>query len=198
MRRRSAHLLRRLSRGDAVAFVALGVLAVGVVVTGRIERAHLLPRAAVQTSTMLTDLDIPGRLPDVQLTDGMGEPKTATLLARIHRRRAVVSFYAPWCEPCQHELPALHDAVGKRADVVVVVSADEDLEACRRRISNLGLEHIGFVVDTTGELARAGHVTALPTAFVVTRTGAVLARSRGYSTFDLWRLARAADPGADE
>ena len=189
-----AYLLRRLSRGDALAFAAMTALAIAVVVTGRIERSHLRPRAALEATAMITDLDVPRRLPNVALTDGFGEPRSIPLWQRVHRPRAVVTFYAPWCGPCQRELPALHRTLGEHADILVVVSADEDLEECKRKLANLGLEELGFLVDTTGELTRAASVTALPTAFAITPTGAVLGRSRGFSYYDLARLSHLVAP----
>ncbi|HVJ89074.1 MAG TPA: TlpA disulfide reductase family protein, partial [Labilithrix sp.] len=102
--------------------------------------------------------------------------------------RAAVAFYAPWCGPCQEELPALSRMIGPSAELFVVVSADEDLEHTRRQLANIGLSHLGLFVDTTGALAREGRVTALPTSFAISKRGIVLARAKGYSFDGLYRL----------
>ncbi|HEX4621414.1 MAG TPA: TlpA disulfide reductase family protein, partial [Myxococcaceae bacterium] len=120
----------------------------------------------------------------------------ARLLDLLRKRRTAVAFYASWCGPCQKELPQLIDKVGKHGDVVVVVGQDEDLEATRRALANLDLAEHGFFVDASGELQREARVRALPTTFLVTRTGAVLYRMVGNSFMGLFRLEQRL--GADQ
>jgi thiol-disulfide isomerase/thioredoxin len=146
----------------------------------------------VQESELFDDLDVPARLPNASVADQNGQ--IAPLWDRFTRPRSAVGFYAAWCGPCQKELPQLARQIGDRADVVIVVSADEDLEHTRRQLANLGLSKLGFVVDVTGQLTRDAHVSALPTTFLVTRQGGVIMRTRGYSMMALMRLVRKAAP----
>lgn len=180
--------LRRARARDLVALAVIACLAIGTIVSGRRAHGSLRPRAAVGASRLLSDLDAPTRLPDAPLEDPAGDVRS--LWARIGDRRAVVAFYAPWCEPCQRELPALVKAVGRNADVLVVVSKDEDRDECARKLANLGLASLGMLVDVTGALQREGRVTALPTTFVVNRGGGVVMRLRGYSPMGLYRLKK--------
>jgi thiol-disulfide isomerase/thioredoxin len=181
------------SGADLVTLAALVALATITVVCGRRAHDTLAPRAAVAHARLLDDLELPIRLPNVNVTDSAGHHEP--LLDRMRKSKAVVAFYAPWCGPCQKELPYLSRFLGLHVDLFVVVSADEDIEATRRQLSNLGLTDLSFFVDETRELTRQGHVTALPTTFLVTRQGAVLARTRGYSLSELFLLKRRVAPG---
>jgi thiol-disulfide isomerase/thioredoxin len=183
-----ARLLRRASGRDVAALSLIVALAVVTIVCGRMARLRLEPRSALEAARMLDELELPARLPDAPLADPEGS--TATLLERIHEGRAIVAFYAPWCGPCQKELPLVAAAVKDDAQLIVVVSADEDLEATRRQLANIGLAATGFTVDITGQLSREGRVTALPTTFLVNRHGGVLARGTGFSQLALAQLRR--------
>lgn len=180
--------LRRATRSDLVAAAALVILAMLSVSIGRRARSSLAPRSAVENARVLNELELPPRLPNAPVIDASGA--TASLLDRMKNPRAVVAFYAPWCGPCQEELPELARVLGSSAEIFVVVSADEDREHTSRQLANIGLSHLGFYVDATGALARDGGVTALPTTFVITKRGQVLARSKGFSYGGLFRIAK--------
>ena len=180
--------LRRATRSDVAAVVCLSLLAALVVMTGRRAACAVQPRSAVELAGVLDDLELPSRLPNAPLKDNSG--KNVFLYDCMHGPRAVVAFYAEWCGPCQKELPQLVEQLNNRAEILVVVSADEDIEATRRALANLELARLGFLVDVSGQLQKEGRVTALPTTFLLTRTVAVLARTRGFSYMEVFRLAR--------
>jgi thiol-disulfide isomerase/thioredoxin len=184
--------LRRATRADVLALIVIAILALAAVVTGRRARQNVEPREAVTLGGLLDELDLPLRLPNAPLVDADG--KSTALLDRIRGQKAVVAFYAPWCGPCQKELPKLAEQIGDHADILVVVSADEDVESTRRALANLDLAKLGFFVDTSGQLQKEGRVTGLPTTFVVAKTGAVLARTVGFSFMELFRLTRRVVP----
>jgi len=188
-----ARRIRSVAGADLVTLVLLVTLAVIIMVCGRRARGTLAPRSAVANSQILDDLELPLRLPNAPVVDPSGH--RAPLLDRMKKPRAAVAFYAPWCGPCQKELPQLSKFLGPHVDIFVVVSADEDLEATRRQLANLGLGDLGFFVDETQQFTREGRVTALPTTFLVTRQGAVLARTKGYSMSELFLLKRRVAPG---
>ncbi len=148
--------LRRATSRDLLALATLALLAVLTVMAGRNAHLSLRPRSAAELGEYLDELELPTRLPNAALVDAAGNH--TTLFERIHGPRAVLAFYAPWCGPCQKELPHLADKVGKRAQLLVVVSADEDLEHTRRALANLDLSDLGFVVDISGELQKQGRI----------------------------------------
>jgi thiol-disulfide isomerase/thioredoxin len=184
--------LRRASRLDLAVLGSLLLLAVAAVAAGRRAHLDLRPRSAIEVGGFLDELELPTRLPNAPVMDAAGN--SSFLLSHIKAQRAAVAFYAPWCGPCQKELPKLNEKLGKHADVLVVVSADEDLDDTRRALANLELSSLGFLVDVTGQLHKEGRVKALPTTFLLTPTGAVVARTTGFSEMELFRLSRKVAP----
>ena len=189
-----ARVLRRAEGGDVLSLVVLAALALLVLGFGRYSRLGLPPRSAIENAQLLDELDQPTRLPNAPVRDDAG--RRGLLFDRMTTPRAIVAFYAPWCGPCQHELPHLAREIRPLADVLVVVSADEDVEATRRQLGNLGLSDLGFLVDESRRLEHEARVTALPTTFLVSRQGAVLDRTMGYSELELLRLKRKVDKNA--
>lgn len=183
-----ARRARRAGAADLVGVVVIALLAALTVVCGRRARMEIAPRSAGTIGGMLDELQLPNRLLDTPLADSSGA--TASLLTRIHQRRAVIAFYAPWCGPCQRELPELAELVAGKAQLIVVISADESVEETHRKLTNLGLNDVGFVIDIDNRLAHQARVTALPTTFLVTQHGRILVRASGYSFSGLYRMRR--------
>ncbi len=193
MSRWQARSLRRVTRVDAAAIALLLSLAIATVVSGRQARLGLTPRSAQQVAGMLDQLELPTRLPDAPLLDASGE--ATTLLARIHEKRAAVAFYAPWWGPRQKERPTLAAAIANDAQLLVCRLLRRTRASRTRSVNSLdlGLGTIWASMWTRpSRLFREGRVTALPTTFLITRSGSVLARGAGVSRFSIQRLHRKA------
>jgi thiol-disulfide isomerase/thioredoxin len=194
-----ARTLRRASRLDIVCVSLLVVLAALSIYVGRHANAQLSPRAASENSHLLDDLDQPTRLPNAPLRDSTTNITVPLWERTKNKPKTVIAFYAPWCEPCQKELPELKRTIEPHAEVVVVVSADEDLELTRRQLANLGLgTETRFLIDETNALAKEGRVTALPTTFLIGLQGVVLQRVRGFSSLQIYRMRRRVMPESRE
>lgn len=179
-------LFRRAGRKDWVAFTAMLACAVGVVLSGNMAARRVAPSEAKALGVMLDSLEMPRQFRDAPLQDEFGD--IAGLYERAKTKRSIIAFYAPWCGPCQKELPDLYEVALGKLDLLVVISADEDPAATRQKLDNLGMDDLGFLVDIDGELQRDGRVTALPSTFLISDDGRILERMEGYSDTHLWRI----------
>jgi cytochrome c biogenesis protein CcmG, thiol:disulfide interchange protein DsbE len=113
-----------------------------------------------------------------QLFDG-----TPARLADYAGKPVMVNFWATWCPPCRLEMPWLEAAYGQhKADglVVLAVNAGERLNAdlthqtIQRFVSDKALT-LPILLPGNPDQAQAAYgVTALPSTFMVDRSGAVV------------------------
>jgi thiol-disulfide isomerase/thioredoxin len=189
-----ARLLHRVTKADLLYAASVVALAVLAVASGRVAARHLSPEGAAAASRLLDELELPGALPNAEVTRDDGVPTRFHELTR--EPRTIVTFYAPWCGPCQEELPVLVGGTSRHPHrLVVVVGADEEPREVRRKLDNLGLRDLRYYVDTDGQVQAAGRVTGLPTTFLLGRGGRVLERVVGYSPVRLSMLVHRATDG---
>jgi thiol-disulfide isomerase/thioredoxin len=182
-----AWMLRRATALDiayCAAVLSLATLALGL---GRAAARHVSPEGARSVSSLLDELELPRALPNAPLVRDDGS--AARFWEITKAPRTIVTFYAPWCGPCQEELPILVRQTATASDrLAVVVGADEEPHEVRKKLENLGLKDLHFYVDASRQLESGGRVTALPTTFLVRRLGRVQERIVGYSGFRLQML----------
>jgi thiol-disulfide isomerase/thioredoxin len=195
-----ARTLRRATRVDIAYCAAVVALTALVLWCGRRAAAHLSPAGAQEVSRMLDELELPRTLPNALLARDDGTQ--ARLWDVAAAPRTIVTFYAPWCAPCQKEVPTLARSTAADAGrLVVVVGPDEDPAEVRKQIDNLGFKDLRFHVDARRELEVGGRVTALPTTFLIGRMGSVKDRIVGYSEFRLQMMLyrmQSAEPRAQD
>jgi cytochrome c biogenesis protein CcmG, thiol:disulfide interchange protein DsbE len=108
---------------------------------------------------------------------GPGSIKLDTYGGRV----IVVNFWASWCGPCRAETPALNRAWQRRkSHLVTFIGVDtRDAKADGRSFAHGA--HISYPVgnDGSGRAARTYGVGALPTTFVISPRGRVVARLPG-------------------
>jgi thiol-disulfide isomerase/thioredoxin len=183
-----ARTLRRFTRVDvAYCGTVVGLVALALW-SGHAAARHLSPSGAESVSRLLDDLELPSVLPNAPLVRDDGA--NTKLWDVSTAPRTLVSFYAPWCAPCQEELPMLVKSIsGKPERLMVVVGPDEEPVEVRKKLDDLGLKDLRYYVDAKRELEAGGRVTALPTTFLIGRLGRVQERIVGYSGFRLQMLA---------
>ena len=102
-------------------------------------------------------------------------------------RPSVVNFWAPWCPPCNEELPALVDLAERydgEIDFVGVSIELDDLDSVRESIERFGIRYPQFLMDEHVMTAFFGSEfeLALPSTFVFDRDGRLRRAFRGAVT----------------
>jgi thiol-disulfide isomerase/thioredoxin len=188
---------QRLKRaGGADLAYCAGVLALAALAlwSGNAAARHLSPEGAQSVSRVLDELELPPSLPNAVLTRDDDAP--TRLWELTTQPRTILAFYAPWCGPCQEELPLLVTGTAKHPErLAVVVGADEDPAEVRKQLDNLGLKDLRFYTDASRQLAAGGRVTALPTTFLLGRVGRVQERIVGKSDIRLQTMVYRATTG---
>ena len=96
----------------------------------------------------------------------------------------LVVYWATWCPPCRHEIPALnqlHEKYAARGTLILAVSQDDKLETLKNFLQNepLGRSIKYPVVYGRSYLNYFGRMGALPTMILVDREGKGVGKQEG-------------------
>jgi thiol-disulfide isomerase/thioredoxin len=122
-------------------------------------------------------------LPEVGLVTA---DDTAASMADYHGRWVVLNFWATWCAPCRHEMPALdrlQEAMPALA-VVPVATGRNAVEGIERFYAEAGVKHLPILRDPKSELARSMGVMGLPITVILNPEGQEVARLIGDAEWD--------------
>ncbi len=109
--------------------------------------------------------------------------RTGTVaLDSLRGKVVLVDFWASWCGPCRSSFPwmaAMSERYGAKGLTIVAINLDKD-----RSLADAFLEKFPapFTVafDPSGRTAEAFGVAAMPTSFLVDRSGAVVYAHAGF------------------
>ena len=102
-------------------------------------------------------------------------------------RPAVINFWAPWCPPCNQELPQLVDLAGRydgEIDFVGISVELDNLDSVRESIDRFGIPYPQFLADDTvmERFFGSEDEAALPATFVFDQAGRLRRLFRGAVT----------------
>jgi thiol-disulfide isomerase/thioredoxin len=104
------------------------------------------------------------------------------LLKDLHGKVVLVDFWASWCAPCLSSFPWMDDLQkrhGQQGLVVVAVNLDQDralAEAFLRKTA----PQFRIEFDAQGALAKQFGVRAMPTSFLIDRSGKLRITHQGF------------------
>ncbi len=94
----------------------------------------------------------------------------------------VVDFWASWCTPCRRSIPWLNQMraqYGDRGLVVIGVNVDKDARDAARFLREVPIE-FDVIYDPEGVLAERFAVEGMPSSYVYSRDGELVARHLGF------------------
>lgn len=136
---------------------------------------HEVPAGQPLTLRFFKD---PAPVADVSMRDLDGRTLSP---AALRGKVVIVNFWATWCPPCRAEIPDLVALQARYADRLQVIGVSQDegsVEVVRRFAAQ---QHMNYpIVMMTPELETGfPGIAALPTSFVVDRSGRVVQRHVG-------------------
>jgi len=129
-------------------------------------------------------LNPPRPAPELGFTARDGTPKR---LADFRGRVVLVNLWATWCGPCVEEMPSLDRLQGKLGAALTVLAISEDRtgeSAVAPFLAKLDAPHLAVFLDPGNGAIKAFGVRGLPTSFLVSRDGRVLAMLEGSTAWD--------------
>jgi thiol-disulfide isomerase/thioredoxin len=120
--------------------------------------------------------------PEWQLNDPDGQP---VKLSDFKGKVVILDFWATWCPPCRAEIPgfiALQKQYAAQGLSVVGVS----LDTAGASVVKTFMQHLGMnypvVIGNEKTAADYGGITAIPTTFVIDRSGKIVSSHQGYAS----------------
>jgi thiol-disulfide isomerase/thioredoxin len=110
------------------------------------------------------------------------EAKPALDLDAYRGRVVVVDFWASWCAPCRRSIPWLNQMraqYGDRGLVVIGVNVDKDARDAARFLREVPID-FEVVYDPEGTLAAQYALEGMPSSYVYSRDGELVARHLGF------------------
>ncbi len=87
----------------------------------------------------------------------------------------LVDFWASWCAPCKASFPAmekLESDFRQRGLTILAISVDDQRENMERFVKSTGVS-FAIVRDANHKLVAAADVQAMPTSFLIDRSGKI-------------------------
>lgn len=125
----------------------------------------------------------PVDLPVAELIDMSEAPQS---LEQFKGKWVVLNFWATWCAPCRHEMPALDRLQAALPDIAVVPVATgrNAPEQITKFFTEAEVKNLTVLRDPKMQLARAMGVAGLPVTVILNPEGQEIARLIGDAEWD--------------
>jgi len=103
-------------------------------------------------------------------------------LSRYRGKVIMINFWATWCGPCRVEMPSMEDLYSKYGGKdfeILAVNGGEDRILVQPFIKNLNLS-FPVLLDQQFEVHNKYQVTAIPSTFLVDKSGVITHRFFGF------------------
>lgn len=110
------------------------------------------------------------------------EPSTSALLQAAKGKVVLLDFWASWCTPCRKSFPwmnTLQKKFGPAGLVVIAVNMDHERSLAEAFLKTTPAE-FQIDYDPSGALATEMSVSAMPTSFLLDRSGRIVQRHAGF------------------
>ncbi len=142
------------------------------------------------TGVLIGKADLQPLPPKTKIVDftlnGVNLKGNQITLSAYKGKVVLLNFFATWCGPCRSEMPdieSLYTKFKERGFDVVAVDIAENAEAVQSYAHQLGLT-FPIALDTTGKIAITYGARAIPTSYVIDRSGDVIAGTLGAHSWD--------------
>ena len=135
----------------------------------------------------MTDFALTGGAPSPEISFSDGDGNTVDL-ADFNGQVVLLNFWATWCAPCVHEMPALDRLQDRLADegfTVVALSIDRGgVPIVERFYADHDLRALDTYIDDGGRVPQAFGVNGLPTTVLIDRDGEWIGSFEGPAEWD--------------
>lgn len=96
-------------------------------------------------------------------------------------KAVVLNFWAPWCGPCQTEIPWLQQLQAAHPDELLVIGIDQDPDTYAEAAIFAASHGVTYpIVQMSGAMVTAiGAIDSIPTTFYIAPSGAVVHTATG-------------------
>ncbi|MFV2059044.1 MAG: peroxiredoxin family protein [Gammaproteobacteria bacterium] len=141
----------------------------------------LIAFAVLTLSSTASAVKIRQVAPDFTLASNKGNN---IRLKDLRGKVVMINFWATWCAPCRKELPLLNDLYNKyksKGFVLLGVNIDENSKLAKKMISELKI-NFPVLFDSTQKTSEAYDLQAMPSTFIVDKSGVVRFSHYGYKS----------------
>jgi thiol-disulfide isomerase/thioredoxin len=102
----------------------------------------------------------------------------------LRGRAVLVDFWASWCGPCRKSFPwmkTMNEKYGAKGLTIIAIDVDKDRAAGDKFLSEFPSPFV-VAYDPEGKVAEQYNVAAMPSSYVIDRTGKIVYVHHGFET----------------